>query len=824
MQAPAAANRMPQPSLPAETSKAINHLELDHGHAGVAEPLTWHQLENEMSFVDQNIRDSSTSKDGISTWILLSGSEKQQPSPTPASTIIVGQVDKIEVKEPSTDRHNYRFEEIHQDKIVKPNKTHRHQPEKKSKPTILLATTTTAATTTKKSGILQATDFASETKIVQRRKNPLNRQNKRKVTIATTSSISTTNETPIFTTNKMEEETNIELKMDDKELAPAPITTTPIPLIVLEPKDAEFDIPQDRSPATKNPKRTTTKIKRKNPIKSNKGQTVVSKLPINKLKEKPISTKIYNYLSREVMPTVGVGIMGLVVTAGLASYFFGPLTALRRSYEDALDRQDNVDNIYSINSEEYASDSTDNGQNEEEIFGKFIAGMPANNVPKYVKYFKPEQQTPYHNNHQYNPNIAQRRIYAQAQQHTGPKYNPYIRYRTDGTFPKLAPSPHFSPTQYHPDVAALRNHQLQAQQPQQQLSPVYDPQYHEMQKQKSFTNSMDSILKQQAPVFDTAQTVQEKSTGSEILAEEFAKTEEHTIKTEPDEMNSQMQRRTNTFVVGSAISDIRPDETIVSASMTAASSNDMLPSNVVEPVVTVTAATHGPRRRRRSTLGNKPAQPQQTKPTSEKYNEGARNIVANITDTSKTQLLYDQNDVKLLEDEFNRLKEKKIALNKNDSNLEIENKIKIKLKLEFKNIEMDFVALKQGIVAVQDIETFQKQLKIRAKNYELSVTLKTGIAKIRQRIKLMDELIEHPEDDRIIQKINRRDGNETNMKEPSTDNSHVETEDTKTDTGLIGFLKLLQLKAQFGLNLLKTIQPSFERAFEEVFKRPIQNN
>lgn len=840
------------PSGVVETSKAI--MDVGHGHPGIAEPLTWQQLESEMA-VDQSLRDSSTStsKDGISTWILLSGSEKQKPSSTPAPTTVAGHVDKIQVKDLpqsiSSDRHNYRFEPINQDKLTKPLK---NRPDKKPK------TTTVAPPTSSVSPILLASDFIAANKLANRRKHPVAqvKVNKRKATpttrtTTTTTTSTTTPEPPTTTTASVAVYEPAEIITEKNDIEPNPsverteeievitVTTTPYPFIVLEPKDADFDLPQDRSPTTKKPKRNNTKTKRKNGQKNKvatAASNAVSKLPANK--EKPISTKIYNYLSREVMPTVGVGLMGLVVTAGLASYFFGPLTALRRSYDDALDRQDNVDSIYQVNSEEYATNGAEGGQNEEEIFGKFIAGMPASNVPKYVRYYKPDQQTPYH---AYN---TQRRVYGQPQ--AAPKFNgpnPYVRYRTEPNnnvgFQKNAPSPHFNPAQYHPQHVALRNHQP--------VSPVYDPRYHETHEQKSFANKMDQVLKQ-TPTYTAAvadQTVQinEKSTNTDILADETQIEAKHAGTVLDDDVgiddSNKIQRRTNTFVVGSALSDdIRPDETIVSASMTAASADDMIASNGNEPVAaavtSVTAASHGPRRRRRRSA----AIVEEIKPTASEKKSVETPIVtdSSITSTTSTTTtqapytgrIYDRNDAKMLEIEFSQLKMRMPAPADIENGADAEKKIHNKIQIEFARIESDFLALKKALNAVQDIAAFQKQLKLRAKNYELSVALRTGIAQTRQRIKLLMELVEHPDDDRIVQKINRRDGNNNPTSEISNGSTTNEPGpiaiDDQENNGFIGFLKLLQLKAQFGLNILKTIKPSFERAFEEVFKRPLKED
>uniref|UniRef100_T1GBE2 Uncharacterized protein n=1 Tax=Megaselia scalaris TaxID=36166 RepID=T1GBE2_MEGSC len=150
--------------------------------------------------------------------------------------------------------------------------------------------------------------------------------------------------------------------------------------LILEPKDADFDLPQDRSPGTtKKPKRKTTATGEKKPTKANPS------------KEKPLSTKIYNYLAREVMPTVGVGLVGLTVAAGLATYFLGPFGGLRRSYDNAADRKDD---FYYNNDDEYGG----SGQSEEEVFGKVIAGMPANSP--YRNSMNNMKYNAYHRNNQ----------------------------------------------------------------------------------------------------------------------------------------------------------------------------------------------------------------------------------------------------------------------------------------------------------------------------------------------------------------------------------------------------------------------------------------
>lgn len=875
-----------------DTPKAIgHHVELHHNshpgivHAGIghAEPLTWQQLESEMSLVEQNLKESSTTKDGISTWILLSGSDKNQNiAATPATATTIAHVDKINVKDSLNDKHSYhhRLEELpHAEKTGKPmkhreptenNNQKKQKPDKKNKNQVNATNIikNTMAPSSTLSSILLAHDFTTESK--NRRKPPTIKfapLNKRK-TITPVTPISTTTsstETP-FTTNRADDEHTVTEVQTE--------ATTPVAFIVLEPKDADFDLPQDRSPSTRKP--NAHKSKRK-PNKKNK-TTSITKTP-TKLKEKPISSTIYSYLSREVMPTVGVGLMGLVLTAGIASYLFGPLGALRRSYDDASDRQDNVDSIYSVNSEEYANEGTDNGQNEEEIFGKFLAGMPANYVPRYVKYFRPDSnyspsQSVNGNNNNNNNNYPYRRVNQQQPQaqasNVVPKYSSYMRYRT--------PSPHYNSAQYNPQqqYSGYRNHHMPNSQPlpqQQSISPVYTPQYHEMQKQKSFVNNMDTILKHQTTIYgkknggyaSSIDAIQEEKSGGGLEIkdqEESQPTQMLDEKQEPaidvieneadDKISSKIQRRTNTYVVGS--------EAVVSASMSAMSASDDLPKEniieakeIVEPVITVTAASHGPRRRKRdtndtnnngnelvnetsnttsitttttTTLSNESNNNNDYEKQNEKENEQA---VEESTTTASSPLLYSTRLYSLteftnLESEFNMLQEKIMSFDREYSNTDNEKRVEKKIQTEFRSIQNDYDALKKAIDGAKAIEQFQRQIRIRAKNFELSIALKTGISNIRQRIKYLTELVEHPDDDRIIEKINRRDGNGNVSSTESTSNTKYSSTTTisEHENGFVGFLKLLQLKAQFGLNLLQNIRPSFERAFEDVFKRPFE--
>lgn len=106
-------------------------------------------------------------------------------------------------------------------------------------------------------------------------------------------------------------------------------------------------------------------------------ETKIAPNPSKKKKTQPqktISTQIYNFLSREVMPSFGV--MSLVgLGLGLASYFLYPFggTISRRNYE--------VEPNYKYNLDEYGSNY---GQSEEEVLSKVFQGM-TNYDNKYPK-------------------------------------------------------------------------------------------------------------------------------------------------------------------------------------------------------------------------------------------------------------------------------------------------------------------------------------------------------------------------------------------------------------------------------------------------------
>lgn len=134
-------------------------------------------------------------------------------------------------------------------------------------------------------------------------------------------------------------------------------------------------------PETKVAAASSTNVKNKN-NKNNKN---------NKKPEKGISTQIYNFLSREVMPSFGV--MSLVgLGLGIASYFLYPFggAIARRNYE--------VEPNYKYNIDEYGGNY---GQSEEEVFSKVLQGMSPEQKLQGIKDYENEQQKQYYNKYQH---------------------------------------------------------------------------------------------------------------------------------------------------------------------------------------------------------------------------------------------------------------------------------------------------------------------------------------------------------------------------------------------------------------------------------------
>ncbi|CAO1436051.1 unnamed protein product [Diamesa serratosioi] len=409
-------------------------------HHGVAVPLTLEEYEKEIAREKDLISkakkkiaiESSTLKDGISTWILLSGSNNPttRPDIRPAFRI------DSDEKKPVKNNINNAFTTKKRIAVTPPMKTTKptQKPIQKFNNNKLL--TRVKVDAKNETEALPSTTVKPTTARTTRAK----RITTQRITTPKTTT-STTTESSI-----VEDDSEEDLKTDVSVSS----TTVSTAFLVLEAKDADFNLPNDRSPSksntikksTKSSTKTSTassKLKKKKITGSGTNSTRIkkksdTKKPDTKLSskkpEKPITTQIYNYLAREVMPTVGVGLVGLVVTAGLATYFLGsPLAALRRSY-DITNRKDDI--AYD------RSDDFGNMQAEEDMFGKVIAGMPENSAyrnnirvqsyrPKGQQSQQQQQQPQYSGYSQY----SQSPKYA-AQQQQQQQQQQQLRYRTIG--------------------------------------------------------------------------------------------------------------------------------------------------------------------------------------------------------------------------------------------------------------------------------------------------------------------------------------------------------------------------------------------------------
>lgn len=471
-------------------------------HHGVAVPLSLEDYEKELAREKELLTkakkkismESSTPKEGISTWILLSGSNNPSTTSRP------------EVNKPA-----YRVDNENKKPVVKSNISNTNSTQTTKKRTTVTQSPKTTKSTTKYANNKLATRVkaTTESKIVT----------EEPTTVSTTKKVPSTTKTKKFTTQRPKTThakttttvapTTVELTtaaskkkesskeeaviiddfmvIDDEKDEPEVVETSTY--LIMEAKDDEFNLPNDRSPAksvpskkasgktTASPKNkkkkiaaavgastnSTIKIKKKSDKK-----TALTKVANNKKPEKPITTQIYNYLAREVMPTVGVGLVGLVVTAGLATYFLGgPLTALRRSY-DIASRRDDVGMLD-------RSDDFGNMQDEGEMFGKVIAGMPEN--------------SPYRNNIRVNSYHVKNNQYPT---YPGPQYNqPPQQVNKYGVAPQQAAQ--LKQQQYQQQIAQQQmNHQQgqpQAQALQQQQYLRYraaDPYYNSYPKNQFY--------------------------------------------------------------------------------------------------------------------------------------------------------------------------------------------------------------------------------------------------------------------------------------------------------------------------------------------------
>lgn len=358
----------------------------ESSHVGVAVPVTMEELELENKEVSN---ESSTTNEGISTWILLSNpankdntsvsteptkSEETQKKQRPAASKnkvkkpqnklstakrpIIGSTNKADLIAGGSAINENVYNKI-KDTVLTNVQKNKNSPAR---------TTTVSTTTSPPSTEALTTRTTVAIPIIKVTSKPAKKTNKNKVKVSTT----TTAVVPVVTESAA---LQVEPKEQEIELEiSTPATTTK------KPKRSS------NKKKTKTKKRKTTKPKKETTTAVATELKTTNKTKVNKTSKKPntvtgpFTTQIYNYFSREVMPSVGVGVIGLAGLVGIASYFLYPFaTPVRRTIE-----VDKKDDIYRHNAEEYASEG--NGQPEEEMLGTVLAGMPVNSKQKFNPY------------------------------------------------------------------------------------------------------------------------------------------------------------------------------------------------------------------------------------------------------------------------------------------------------------------------------------------------------------------------------------------------------------------------------------------------------
>ncbi|XP_032682932.1 uncharacterized protein LOC116849670 [Odontomachus brunneus] len=244
---------------------------------------------------------------------------------------------------------------------------------------VATTTTTSATTATTPSSTAAATTTKRPRHNSKRKKNKGRRRKPSSTSVAPSSTVASIMSTLIETSESVTDSTVIDNAVQESKIAPETKIAT-----------------------------NTTKTKKKQP-------------------QKAISTQIYNFLSREVMPSFGV--MSLVgLGLGLASYFLYPFggTISRRNYE--------VEPNYKYNLEDYDGNY---GQSEEEVLSKVFQGM-TNHEGKYPG-IKDQGNNYYH------------------YQHYDGAYDAQTTKRVDSRYPSVSTSPLYRPAENTQSAVKYRN-------------------------------------------------------------------------------------------------------------------------------------------------------------------------------------------------------------------------------------------------------------------------------------------------------------------------------------------------------------------------------
>ncbi|XP_060867006.1 uncharacterized protein LOC132942523 [Metopolophium dirhodum] len=194
----------------------------------------------------------------------------------------------------------------------------------------------------------------------------------------------------------------------------SPTTVSNLNVTEIADKFTESSNSTTQNTSLKKKKKKKNKNKRK-PVKvsNDDAQSKIDEQSTKITPGRPLSTRIYNYLAREVMPNVGVGLVGLMLTAGLAGLLLYsplggaaiPLVPLRRT-------DSHVHGHSHGHGPGYVPPETDNSQPEEQVFGQVLSGMSYGHnpygrerpdaVPKYKSSYQPSEYPAVHDVPKYN--------------------------------------------------------------------------------------------------------------------------------------------------------------------------------------------------------------------------------------------------------------------------------------------------------------------------------------------------------------------------------------------------------------------------------------
>uniref|UniRef100_A0A6P7GNV8 Uncharacterized protein LOC114339049 n=1 Tax=Diabrotica virgifera virgifera TaxID=50390 RepID=A0A6P7GNV8_DIAVI len=364
-------------------------LKYEHSHPGVAIPVDEDSI---------NIEESTTKKynfyklerpttdSSISTWILLSGQPLTTSKPTIANSAattnnaaddnnkkndtIVPIYNRTTKPSMTVNASNGVKEKIKFTEISKFNQKKRKSTTTSPPPTTTVAeikkTENKVPEIKEKSKIYSTSASVSVSSGHKPENDKHATKSKKKITTTTTAKAplstdsSSKDESPAATTNTV-------TKVSTSESNMVNTTATNSSSIALESKDGSVSLTTEKQKKTSSGKKKKNKRRRKPASKESTALTSTNKI---KNKNNAIGAQIYNYLSREIVPSLGVGLVGLMVTAGLASYFLYPFGVARRNFD--IDRKDKGNFFYK---DEYSG-----GMLEEDAIGQVIAGMPDNKL------------------------------------------------------------------------------------------------------------------------------------------------------------------------------------------------------------------------------------------------------------------------------------------------------------------------------------------------------------------------------------------------------------------------------------------------------------